>query len=537
MNVMSGGPALLLTLLLALAGESLPPTAPSTLTFANRTIFTFRGTSGGITPQERMTMAHARLEETPVRGPMPTVEVRPLRFGDERATAVLVSSRYAFHVSERDLVPGSGETTDEQAAKAAEALREALTADRDQRSLRVLFRSLIFAGIGTVVAAGLLWLLTRGRRMAVAGAAGLIRKQTVRLWGIDFGPILRSSIRALVFVLFWALVLSLIEVWLTYVLSLFPLTKPWGDALLGGVTGLLSRLGRGLVAAIPGLVTAVVILLIGRGAASFVSSVVHRVEEGTGTLPGIYPETASATRRLLVGLVWLITIAAAYPYLPGSGSDAFKGMSLIIGLGLSLGSSGIVAQAMSGLVVIYSRALSRGDCVRIGETEGLVTEVNLLSTRLMTIQGEEVTFPNTVVVNGAVRNFGRARAAHGAIVSSKVSIGYDAPWRQVHGLLLGAAKQTSGLRTDPSPYVLQRSLDDFYVQYELIAWVDNPVDRPVIASVLNGCIQDAFNTAGVQIMSPHYVLQPRHPVLGSPAPAQAAAAQVGGQVSASGKQS
>ncbi|MGZ3447867.1 MAG: hypothetical protein ACXU88_19440, partial [Myxococcaceae bacterium] len=114
---------------------------------------------------------------------------------------------------------------------------------------------------------------------------------------------------------------------------------------------------------------------------------------------------------------------------------------------------------------------------------------------------------------------------------------YDAPWRQVHGLLLGAAKQTSGLRTDPSPYVLQRSLDDFYVQYELIAWVDNPVDRPVIASVLNGCIQDAFNTAGVQIMSPHYVLQPRHPVLGSPAPAQAAAAQVGGQVSASGKQS
>ena len=114
--------------------------------------------------------------------------------------------------------------------------------------------------------------------------------------------------------------------------------------------------------------------------------------------------------------MWLVTIAAAYPYLPGSGSEAFKGLSLIVGLGLSLGSSGIVAQAMSGLVVIYSRALSRGDCVRIGETEGVVTEVHLLSTRVLTIQGEEVTIPNTVVVNGPVKNFGRSRKGQGAIV-------------------------------------------------------------------------------------------------------------------------
>ncbi len=524
MNVMSGQPALLLTLLLALAGESTPPTAPSTLTVANRTIFTFRGISGGIAPAERMALAKARLDETPVRGPMPTVEVRSMRLGDERADAVLVGSRYVFHVAESDLVPGAGETTAELAAKAEQALRDALTADREQRSVRVLIRSFILAGIGTLIAGGLLWLFIRGRRMAQAGAARLSRTRSFPIFGVDLAPLLRSSIRAALFVVFWALVLSLVEVWLTYVLSQFPLTKPWGDALLGGVLGLLSKLGRALVGAIPNLVTAAVILLIGRGAASFVSNVVHRVEEGTAALPGVYPETASATRRLLVGLVWLVTIAAAYPYLPGSGSDAFKGMSLIVGLGLSLGSSGIVAQAMSGLVVIYSRALSRGDCVRIGETEGVVTEVTLLSTRLITIQGEEVTIPNTVVVSGAVKNFGRSRGGQGAIVSSKVSIGYDAPWRQVHALLLAAAKQTSGLRTDPSPYVLQRSLDDFYVQYELIAWVDNPVDRPVVASVLHACIQDAFNAAAVQIMSPHYVLQPRTPVLAPAAPAQTAAA-------------
>jgi small-conductance mechanosensitive channel len=133
---------------------------------------------------------------------------------------------------------------------------------------------------------------------------------------------------------------------------------------------------------------------------------------------------------------------------------------------------------------------------------------------MLTIQGEEVTIPNTVVVNGPVKNFGRAAKGQGALVGTRVSVGYDIPWRKVHALLLEAAKDTSGIRGDPAPYVLQRALDDFYVQYELVAAVENPVDRPVVASALHGRIQDAFNAAGVQIMSPHYVFQPTHPVLG-----------------------
>ena len=323
------------------------------------------------------------------------------------------------------------------------------------------------------------------------------------------------------FVLFWALVVTVVEVWLTYVLSLFPLTRPRSDALLGSVLGVLGKIGRRLLSGLPDLLTAVVILLVGRAIAGFVSSVVQRVEEGATVVRGVYPETAQATRRILVGAVWLVTIAAAYPYLPGSGSEAFKALSLVVGLGLSLGSTGIVAQAMSGLVVIYSRALARGDCVRVGEIEGFVTEVHLLSTRLITIQGEEVTIPNTVVVNGPVRNFGRASKGQGALVGTRLSLGYDTSWRKVHALLLDAARDTSGIRSDPAPYVLQRALDDFYVQYELIAAVENPVDRPVVASALHGRIQDVFNAAGVQIMSPHYVFQPAHPVVGERPPPEA----------------
>ena len=430
----------------------------------------------------------------------------------------MVGSRLIFTVAEGDVDLQAGETTEAVAQQAAQVLSEALAAEREQRSVQLLLRSLLLAAVATVIAAGVLWLFVRARRAAQVGVAHLSRRGGFRLWGVDFGPMLRSTLRALLFLLFWTLTVTLVEVWLTYVLSLFPLTRPWSDALLGSVLGLLGRLGRTLLSGLPDLLTAVVILLVGRAVAGFVSTVVQRVEEGAAVLPGVYPETAGATRRLLVGAVWLVTIAAAYPYLPGSGSEAFKALSLVVGLGLSLGSTGIVAQAMSGLVVIYSRALSRGDCVRVGEIEGVVTEVHLLSTRLITIQGEEVTIPNTVVVNGPVKNYGRATKGQGALVSTRPRIGYDVPWRKVHGLLLDAARETAGIRADPAPYVLQRALDDFYVQYELVAAVENPVNRPFVASALHGRIQDGFNAAGVQIMSPHYMFQPRHPVLGeSPA--------------------
>jgi small-conductance mechanosensitive channel len=517
MTAMAGLPVFLLSLSLAgAAGRD----AGATLEVANRKVFTFHATMAGGSPEERVAAAHARLDQLPTRGPLEKVTIHPLQLGNERGTAVMVGPRLIFTVAEGDVDLQGGETTEGVATTAAQVLSEALGAEREQRSLRLLLRSMLLAAMATVIAAGVLFLFVRARRAAYRGVARISRSG-FRLGGVDFGPIIRSTLRGLAFVLFWALVLTLVEVWLTYVLSLFPLTRPWSDALLGSVLGLLARLGRAILSGVPDLLTAVVILLIGRAVAGFVSTVVQRVEEGTAILPGVYPETAGATRRILVGAVWLITLAAAYPYLPGSGSEAFKALSLVVGLGLSLGSTGIVAQAMSGLVVIYSRALSRGDCVRVGEIEGVVTEVHLLSTRLLTVQGEEVTIPNTVVVNGPVKNFGRATKGQGALVSARVSIGYDAPWRKVHALLLDAAKDTPGIRVEPTPYVLQRGLDDFYVQYEIFAAVENPVNRPVVASALHARIQDGFNSAGMQIMSPHYVFQPHHPVLARASPERA----------------
>jgi small-conductance mechanosensitive channel len=224
-------------------------------------------------------------------------------------------------------------------------------------------------------------------------------------------------------------------------------------------------------------------------------------------------ETARATRRVVVVLLWLFALTAAYPHIPGSDTDAFRGISVLLGVVISLGSTGLVNQIMSGFVVIYSRALRPGDWVRVGDTEGLVTEVGLLSTKLSTVRREQVAIPNAVLVGTATTNYTSLAGDDGPLASTAVTIGYDAPWRQVHALLELAASRTDGVRKQPEPRVLQRGLSDFYVEYQLIVHLERAEDRFVVLSALHGHIQDAFNEQGVQIMSPHFVVQPSDPVV------------------------
>jgi small-conductance mechanosensitive channel len=172
-------------------------------------------------------------------------------------------------------------------------------------------------------------------------------------------------------------------------------------------------------------------------------------------VPGLHAETVNATHRIVNILVWGLGIAVAYPFIPMSDSDAFKGLSVMFGFMLTLGSAGIVNQLMSGLVLVYSRALSVGDFVDLGETVGVVSEVGALSTKIINMRNEEVTIPNAVLVGSPIKNYSRLAGARGTLVSTKVTIGYDTPWRQVHAMLIAAAEQTPGLRSLPRPFVYQ----------------------------------------------------------------------------------
>jgi small-conductance mechanosensitive channel len=228
---------------------------------------------------------------------------------------------------------------------------------------------------------------------------------------------------------------------------------------------------------------------------------------------GVHPETIGATRRIFTVIAWLLGVAVAYPFIPGSNSDAFKGLSVLIGVVLSLGSTGLVTQAMSGLVVVYSRALRRGDFVRINDVEGVVTEVASLATKVVNVRNEEITIPNSVLIANPIHNYSKLAGTQGTLLTCKVTIGYDAPWRQVHALLSAAADKVPAVRRQPAPYVYQRALSDFYVEYELFVHIDNAAERIPILSALHASIQDEFNEHGVQIMSPHFFSQPDEPVV------------------------
>jgi len=274
----------------------------------------------------------------------------------------------------------------------------------------------------------------------------------------------------------------------------------------------LLDLAMGALGAVPGLVAVVIVFLIARWFVRLIRIVFDKVENGGLSLPGLERETARTTQTLLVMVVWLFALVAAYPYIPGSDTNAFKGLSVLIGLMVTLGSTGIINQVISGLFVVYSKSIRPEDYVRIGEVEGEVIEVGSLATKLRTPRQEEITIPHSVLVGTATTNYSRLAADTGMVVTTTVTIGYDAPWRQVHALLLLGASRTPGIRRDPPPRVIQRELSDFYVQYLLLAHLEDGKRRAAVLSELHAQIQDAFNEYGTQIMSPHFESQPEKPV-------------------------
>jgi len=355
----------------------------------------------------------------------------------------------------------------------------------------------------------LLWILIRFDTRA-ARAAG--RAMERRLRALPAGEVMVVArapllVQRLLTIVGVALALLLTYSWLTIVLRRFPYTRPWGETLRTSLFRAVASGGRSLLDHLPNLLTVLAIVLLTRFLIRLVTFAFRTVEEGRVTLPGVFPETAQPTRRIAVALLWVFALVLSYEFLPGAKSDAFKGVSVFIGLIISLGSTGIMNQVMSGLMVTYSRAVRVGDFVRIGDVEGTVTQLGTLSTKIKTPRNEEVTLPNALVVTQAATNFSR-HADDGVMAPASVTIGYDVPWRQVQALLVMAAERTPGVRPQPAPVVLQTALGDFAVEYKVLVCVDQPHRRIVTLNALHANIQDAFNEYGVQIMSPAYESDP-----------------------------
>lgn len=522
------GPSLLL--LVAVAGWQVPPdsTVPAAiepvllpaghagvvadsdtaaLVVHGTTVAVFRSRLGAATPAERAEAAARRIDAILAQGGAPGLRLVPVAEG----VAVEAGGRPLFVLAEGDGDPAAGETPAHMGAQAVVALRGAMHLEGRERSLAFLLRASLMAVLATILFAAAVVLLRRLVRAAVAHIPVATRRLpavTIRGFTV-LRP--RQAGHALIRTLVggaWVVGALLAYAWLTFVLMRFPVSRPWGEALGGFLVLTVRDLALGAVKAVPGLITVVIIFIAARWLGRLIGGFFTAVEGGRVQVPWVHAETAQPTRRIALVLLWLFAIVVAYPYLPGSGSAAFKGVSVFLGLVLSLGSTGLVNQAMSGLVVMYARSFRVGDYVRIGDVEGEVTTLALLSTKIRTTKNEEVTLPNAAILSGGTVNYSRLAAGPGLILYTGVTIGYDTPWRQVHALLTLAASRTPGLRTDPPPFVLQTALGDFYVEYQLNARLERAADRIPVRSALHANILDAFNEYGVQIMSPHFETQP-----------------------------
>ena len=480
---------------------------------ANRQIIILRGPIAGYTAKERAIGTMQRIDAALASEEFPAVTTKE----HEDGTLVMLGGKHAFLVTKIDVDSQAGETTQNVAREAGKRLERAIAERREQETPRYLAVAAGFAALGTLLYGAVLWLIFRvsgwaGRRLSAAAAAHSEKLNVSGVRLLDAYHVLLLTRRLIIFIA-WVLALALATGWLTFVLEQFPYTRPWGEQLGGNLLGILREIALAIVGALPGLLFVAVIYVIARVVIRTAEVFFRRVEQGKLDVGWIDPDTSRPTRRIFNFVIWVFALAMAYPYLPGAQTEAFKGLSVLVGLMVTIGASSVVGQAFNGLILMYTRAFRGGDYVRIGDSEGTVVELGLFATRLRTGLGEEVTLPNSGVMAGTVKNYSRAVPGTGYVVDTVVTIGYSTPWRQVHAMLEEAARRTADIAKAPAPMVRQTALSDFYVEYRLIAYtpVETPARRVDVLNQLHGNIQDVFNEHDVQIMSPHYMMDPKDP--------------------------
>lgn len=484
-------------------------TAGVPLSIGQRTIHVFRASLGTFSAHERAEGARRRIEQVIEEPGEGWTSAKPVAQGIQ----IELDGKPLFSVLPGDANTLSGERPEDLANQATRVLYKVWSEARERRDTHASLEA-----VGKVAVASLLLVLAifgivkLQARLGIA-VARVVARRVVRLDARAFGGWVRrlpAWISRFLILVFWFAGLLLAYAYLTYSLGQFVVTRPASERLSASLSSMTGDAILAIAAALPGIFVAVTIFL----AAWLATRVAGEFFVGVETRPigegRLNAHTAPTTRRIVSTLIWLFAVAMAYPYLPGAHTEAFKGLSVILGLMASIGASGIVGQIASGVMIVYTYALTKGEYVRIQEYEGIVTEIGLFETRLRTGLGVEISLPNALVLGNVIRNYSRVSEGDCSVIETQVTIGYDTPWRQVHALLLSASESIPQVRKDPPAQIVQSALSDFYVEYKLVVYVDTrvPATRARISSDLNAAILDSFNRHGVQIMSPHYQRDP-----------------------------
>jgi small-conductance mechanosensitive channel len=460
---------------------------------------------GSFSPQERAEAIQHRIIAVGKERSIPADAIRVEDRGNW--TEIVVGKERIMGITETDAV-GADRPRAELAAEYTEIIRQVVRQYRDDHTVRRLLRGVVYTLFATTVWGmlifGLFWLRKKLRKRVDAKLGRTDQTTPTQGVGVRLGHYLGQPLLVISRIVLWLVLLALLQAYGTLVLRFFPSTRYTSYQVTNWLFSQLAGFGKNVIAYTPNLILLAFICLITSYLFKVNEYFFGELRDEKLRIRGFYPDWAEPTAKLVRVLILVASIIVAFPYLPGSQSPAFKGISVFLGILLSLGSTSAVAHGVAGTILTYMRAFQLGDFVRIGNDVGEVTEKTLLVTRMRTQKNEVVTIPNGTVLGGVVVNYSAEARKGGVIFHTVVTIGYSAPWRQIHDLLMSAALATEGVLRDPAPFVLQTALNDFYVSYELNAYTAKPREMQNIYSVLHQNIQDRFNEAGVEINSPHY---------------------------------
>jgi len=374
------------------------------------------------------------------------------------------------------------------------------------------FQRLLFAAIATLILIGTVFLLnfvfarirTKLRKLQETQtlAINIQKLQVLSPETIGSGLLILTKLVRL------TLLVIVIIIYLAVLPTFFPQTEVIGRQILAYILPLLGNFLNGILGYVPNLLAITFVLIVTHFFLKFLQLLFKAIEKGQLNLPGFYREWVQPTYKLTQVLTLALALALIFPHLPGFGSPAFQGISILIGALITLGGASTVSNLMGGFVTIYTRAFRIGDLISIGEKEytGYVMEKTILSTRIRTSTNEIITIPNSTLIAGMIVNYTATLRdiKEPLILHAKITLGYDVPWRQVHEVLITAAQLTTDILADPSPIVWQKSLDDFYVSYELRASTLEISKVGKIYSEMYQNILDQCNKNGIEILSPHY---------------------------------
>jgi small-conductance mechanosensitive channel len=400
-----------------------------------------------------------------------------------------------------------GKTDNELAQEYAGRIRQAIATYQREHSLTNLVSGMVKTVLALLVLVALIMLVNRGVRRLNRGIVASERIRALKIGEFEFftadriKTVLVNTVKMARFLI----ILLFVYAYFHLGLSFFPWTQRYALQLFDSMLGAVSAIGEAIWDQTPALAFLVVLFLITRYVLKTLRFFFDQVSAGKVTVADLDAEVAPITYKILRLLIIAFVVVIAYPYIPGSQSPAFKGISIFLGVLFSLGSTSAIANLIAGVSLTYQRSFHVGDVIKIGEAVGVVLERRLYFTRIKTPKNHIITIPNGSILTSHVTNLSQTlRQGEGLILHPSVTIGYDAPWKTVHALLIEAANTTNHILQSPPPFVLQTALNDFYVTYELNAYTDTPEKMPWIYGELHQNIQNKFNEAGVEIMSPHY---------------------------------